>query len=483
MKFKLETLSNDEIIKIHESSLAILSKVGVKIDSDKVLDFLSSFKEVEIDIRKKIVKFSPSLVNDIIQKVPSSFKLFSLNKNNSLIIGKNNNHASNGHCAGYIFDSGKKMRRRALTKDVKNFSILCDYIDNFDITTIECIPEDIANEKMSLIEGAQITLTYSNKPFQFLAEKIYEDKAIKNILKIVTKSTDLSKNPSVLMGGLIFSPLWFSKENVEILLENSIIGVPVSISCSPVTGISAPMSLPGYIALYNAEILCGVVINQLVKPGNPIIYGCACASFNMKEGVTNIATPETTLFRASIAQMAKFYKIPSSTSGLDTDSNCFDQQNGWEKFITSYISFASGINLVGNAGSFSTATTVSYEQLIIDSEIIGYIKRFADNIKIDSESLTLDTISNVGPSGNFLSQDHTINYFNNYGYKEYYDNSISNRNMFDKWKNNGSKKIDATALEKAKEIIRIYRPQYLEKHQIKEINKYMKSVEQEISSV
>lgn len=474
MKYRLKIFSDDELAKIHESSLEILSTVGVKIESDKVLDFLSNFDNLKVDRKNEIVKFSPCIIDKIIQKIPSSFNLFNHNKTESLLIGENNCYASNGHCAGFIFDNKKKIRRRALKKDVKNFATLCDHIDNFEIIAIECIPKDISFEQMSLIEGAKITLRYSKKPFYFLAEKIYEDKAIKDILKIVTDSSDLSKKPSILMGALNFSPLWFSKENSEILLENSLSGIPISFNCSPIAGISGPMSLPGYIALYNAEILSGIVINQLAKSGNPIIYGCACAAFNMKEGVTNIATPETILFRISIAQMAEFYKIPSSTTGLDTDSNCFDPQNGWEKFITSYVAFTSGINLVGNAGSFSTATTVSYEQLLIDSEIIGYIKKLKNEIKIDKETLALNIIDNVGPSGNFLLQDHTINYFKNSRYKHYYDNSISNRIMFDKWKSNGSKKINDLALEKVKKILSNHNPNYLDEYQIKEIDNYVK---------
>jgi len=474
---KLKILSEKEIKKIHSASLEILSNTGVKILSKSVLDFLNSFDGINIDIKTGIAKFCPDLINKVIKDIPRSFKLFNQNKGKSIIISEDNFYLINGHCAAFFLDSKEKKRRRILKEDVKKFAILCDYIENIEIVGIEGLPEDIADQKLSFIEGAKLTLLNSNKPFHYVPEYIYENKAIKDILKIITDNENLSEKPSAICQVTMISPLGWPKDISEILLENSLLGIPIIIVTSPYSGVSAPITTAGQVTLFNAEILSGIVINQLAKQGNPVVYGCACATFDMSEFVTNIATPETVLMRIAAAQMADFYKIPSLTSAPDTDSNCYDEQNGWEKVITTFCAFASGMNLLVNAGLFSTGTEVSYEQLIIDSEIVNYANRLMHSISVDKERIAADVVNDVGPLGNFLLHDHTLKFLRS---EENYHPLISNRAMYAKWKDMGRLPVDEVALNRAEDILKKHNPNHLSNSKVKEANRCVKLLEQSL---
>jgi len=470
-----KVLSTDEIEKINQASLEILNSAGVKIFSKKVLDFLGNFNFARIDKKSLIVKFSPDSVLSILKTAPPFFKLFSQDKKTSIEIGKRNYHLINGHCAAYFHDFLQKKRRRITKKEVEEFAVLSDYLEEISIAGIEGLPADILDEKKAFIEAAGRTLCNTSKPFHYTPETNFDDNSIKEMIRVSTESDELSKKPSLICMAVNLSPLAWPEEISEILLANSLDGIPLAIMVSPYSGVSAPYTIAGQIALFNAEIISGILINQLAKPGCPVIYGCSCATFDMGLSVTNIATPEAALMRISLAQMAGYYNLPSMTSAPDTDSNCFDEQNGWEKIITAFTSFSSGINLILNAGLFSTGTEVSYGQLLMDCEIIRYVKRIIDGVKVDSRRLAVNVIKEAGPMGNFLLNKHTLEYLRK---GEYLKSWISNRYMYSQWKNRGLLAVEEAANNEALKILQTHKP-VVKYETIKKIKKYIRNIKTE----
>jgi trimethylamine:corrinoid methyltransferase-like protein len=59
-----------------------------------------------------------------------------------------------------------------------------------------------------------------------------------------------------------------------------------------------------------------------------------------------------------------------------------------------------------NPGMFSSGLIVSYEQLVIDNEILEYIARVARGMQASPETLVLDLVGKVGHGGQFLKK-HT----------------------------------------------------------------------------
>ena len=58
--------------------------------------------------------------------------------------------------------------------------------------------------------------------------------------------------------------------------------------------------------------------------------------------------------------------------------------------------------------------TMSYEQLLIDQEIVKMIRRVLQGIAVNKETIALDVIKKVGPAGNYLSERHIEIYVRNY---------------------------------------------------------------------
>ena len=111
-------------------------------------------------------------------------------------------------------------------------------------------------------------------------------------------------------------------------------------------GASAPVTLAGLITETNAEILGGVCLSQLLNPGARVFFGTVSNITDMRSGNSAMGSIETGLITTGIAQLARFYNIPSRGPGCVTDSKCLDLQNGIERMQTLMFAAQAGINYI-----------------------------------------------------------------------------------------------------------------------------------------
>ena len=62
--------------------------------------------------------------------------------------------------------------------------------------------------------------------------------------------------------------------------------------------------------------------------------------------------------------------------------------------------------------------TFSPQQLVIDNEIAGAVRRMLQGFKVTPETVALDVIKDVGPMGNFMYHKHTLDHIGGLGYSE-----------------------------------------------------------------
>jgi trimethylamine--corrinoid protein Co-methyltransferase len=99
-----------------------------------------------------------------------------------------------------------------------------------------------------------------------------------------------------------------------------------------------------------------------------------------------------------------------------------------------------------------TYMVASYEKFILDDEICGTCKRIKTGENITEERLAVDLISEVGPGGEYLTNEHTFRNFRS----EFYQPIISDRSNFGTWQKNGALPIEQRANAKWKENLANY---------------------------
>lgn len=121
--------------------------------------------------------------------------------------------------------------------------------------------------------------------------------------------------------------------------------------------------------------------------------------------------------------------------------------------MTSMLPALTGSNVIYGMGMLEMGMTMSYEQLLIDQEIVKMTRRILHGIPVNKETIALDVIKAVGPAGNYLSQRHTLKYMR----QESSTTELINRRMRENWEANGSKDISQVAREKAIDVLENYK--------------------------
>jgi trimethylamine--corrinoid protein Co-methyltransferase len=252
------------------------------------------------------------------------------------------------------------------------------------------------------------------------------------------------------------SPLMFAPDVTELMMEVCRQRMPVVLSAAPMAGSTAPVTLAGMLAQLNAEQLAGLTLTQLVAEGCPVLIGPIPTTADLRSGTYLGGAIELGMCNAAVTQMAHFYQVPIYNSAGMTEAKIPDIQAGMEKAQSVIQVALAGANFIHHAaGMLEDMSTISYEQYVIDNELLGMTMRAVEGIRVDEESLALDVIDRVGPGGHYLMEDHTRRYMRK---EHYYPSPIFDRQNRELWEKQGSKDAVMRANEEVARILNEHQP-------------------------
>ena len=227
--------------------------------------------------------------------------------------------------------------------------------------------------------------------------------ALKDVVhmgEIITGSPEaLRENPVFSFIACIFkSPLQIVDDTAEKVFAIVETGLPLVISSSPQGGSSAPIQEAGMVAQINAEILAGITLTQLVRPGFPVLYGSVPVRARMDDLHDLYGCPEFNQYNIDCVQLARFYNIPCySTAGVG-DAKAPGMQATFEKLFTHLYMAMSGAQYIHYAfGLLDRTNSFCPVQAVLDNEQIGKVKHCLRQPKIDPGAIedTLKTVRKV----------------------------------------------------------------------------------------
>jgi trimethylamine--corrinoid protein Co-methyltransferase len=226
----------------------------------------------------------------------------------------------------------------------------------------------------------------------------------------VVRMKPVFPGPWFSVGFTAHGPLRWTNLALEVFARSAGHGIPVTVNGEPMAGASAPVSLAGAFAVGNAEILAGIVVNQLLEPGRPVVYNLGLGHvFDMRRATAVTGGPENALFARASAALGRFYGLPSS-SWVSTESLFEDEQAALETMFGIATHVQEGVSLVWGLGQLESEMTLSFAQLVIDDEMVAYVRRHRRGFAVDEAALALDLVREVGIAGSFLETDHTFSH-------------------------------------------------------------------------
>src|SRR5512137_312573 len=162
MRPALRLLSNELIERIVGEAREVLSKLGVEIHNQSVLEMLADHG-AEADFEGRRVRLSPDIVDKALKTVPGSFELFDVLGNPTHNFSGDNVYFTPGSAAINILDSTTGEMRRPDTADYVRYVKVTSSLKHIASQSTALIPADVPGT-VSDSYRLYLSLLYSEKP-------------------------------------------------------------------------------------------------------------------------------------------------------------------------------------------------------------------------------------------------------------------------------------------------------------------------------
>ena len=449
-----KVFSSSEVEEVHESTVYLLEKVGIKMHNKAARQIFKE-KGAVIDEENKTVKIPRGMIEAAIDSTPSKIVLCGRDEKNDLLLEGSNVHLGTGGTVLNTLDLDNGKKRLTEVRDVAGYAKMTDALENIAFFVINCYPNDVKEEEVDINRFFHAFRNTS----KHVMGGIYTMDGLKSVIKmsedIAGSKEKLLERPFVSFITLMMSPLLMEVTYTDFLIEVARYGLPLATPSEPLAGANSPVTLAGTITLNNAESLGGLILTQLINPGNPTIYGSTSSIMDMRTGTYMAGNIESALINAGCAQMSQYYKIPMYGTGGMSDSKTVDAQAGYESANTAMVVALSGCNYIHDAfGLLEFCTTLSYEKMVVDNDSVGMVLRAVKGVDVSKKTLAVDIIEEIGPGGHFLDHEHTVEHVRN----EFYFPKLADRQQRIVWENEGAKDTQTRAHEVARRIMQQHKP-------------------------
>jgi trimethylamine--corrinoid protein Co-methyltransferase len=475
-KIHVEVLSEKEIEAIHSGTLRILSDTGVMVHHGEALELLRQ-AGAQVQQDKKIARLGERLVTESIEKAGKKYILYGRNPERTARFGYGDFvlMSSPGQYSWIDTDSGQ--HRPATISDTSEAIRLGDALGNITIVGSMAQPKEISESYRDVYLTGEL-VKGTGKPTRCWVKNKKTAQYILEIYRAVAGGAEaLRQKPMVEAFLEPISPLRLPKDGLDIVREFARAGQPVSIGPMAMTSGTAPATLAATLAQENAEILAGVVVTQLFALGTPITYGGIPHIMDPRTSICSFGSPEQGLMAVAMVQMARYYGFPVYVNVCLTDSKVPDAQAGVEKGTSLLLAALAGADTFGHCGICGTDHAGSLVWLALDHEIMEYVKRIARGFEVDAGMIAAEIVNKVGPGGNFLAEEHTIQHFR----KELWlAGPAWTRQSWDGWAESGKLSMADRLREQVNQILSSHKPEPLEEGLIKEVVSIVKAAEREL---
>lgn len=458
----IKMLSDQQVEEIHRATLEVLNRTGIRFESKKALKLFEQ-NDCQVDYENMRVRFPPAIIEECVAKTPSNFYMKSRRPDSDLMIGGNTVYFCSFPGKNIVDLETWEPRVATLEENddgvrildaLENVHFLTPYTPYFEVQGVPSV--------MAIIQSVASKIRYSTK-LQFTGHQ--KDCDIFTIQIAQATGTEIQGmcNPA--------PPLTYPEGDINSAFRFLEAGFSLHINSGGLMGATAPATIAGSLVTSNAEIIGGIVLAQLIKPGARIIVCDFALPQNMRTGYPAFGAIEGAIHAAMFNQMWRRYGVPTQiVNCAPSSSKKVDFQCGYEKGINALLGALSGAQIVELHGGITGELTYHPAQAILDDDIAGMIGRFIEGAKVSDETIVTDLINAVGPiPGMFLDRKHTMEWWK----AEQYIPKVADRLPFNEWKAGGKKDALAKATERMEQILSTHKGVPLPEEQDQQVEKIM----------
>jgi len=435
-------MGHQECDRIHIATLEILERTGVDVHDENARKILVAGGASADGVRIRIPEF---MVTQALASAPRRLTLYDRAKRPAIRAWGHNTYYGGGSDCLNILDHRTGQRREPLLADVVAAAQVMDFLPEFDFVMSLFLPKDVDGRIYDRYQ-MEVMLNHTTKPIVFVSPDFQGCVAAVEMCEAVAGGEEAFRRyPFATCYINVTAGLVANAESLQKCIYLAEKGLPQLWIPLNAGGVNSPATIAGCMASMNAGILLGVVLSQRVRPGVPIaVPGWNGGPYNLKTMVGNYVLADE---QGVPTSMGKYYDLPVFGLGGSTDAKVLDHQAGMECTISLMTALLHGANIVHDVGFMDSGIQGSLQLQVMANETIGFLRAATRGVVVNDETLALDAIHEVGPTGIFLQHPHTLRH-----YKEPFYSKLFDKGPYSMWEKNGRLTLEDKA---AREVDRI----------------------------
>jgi trimethylamine--corrinoid protein Co-methyltransferase len=451
---QFSVLSESALHDIHLAALEVLRHTGIRFFHPGALELLKGAGAFISD--GYLVKFPARLVEEALASAPGRVIMCDRDGEPSVFLEGSKTYFGTGSDCLNLLDPYTGEHRKFKEADIIDAYRLVDALPNIHFLMSMGIPVDIDPALTYDVQMARM-LEYTTKPIVFVTNDGAScQRAIDMAAAVAGGYEALREQQHILLYSEPSSPLQQSDTAVDKLILMAQYELPVVHSPGPQMGAVAPISMAGGLVMSLAEILSSIVVHQLTRPGAPFIFGAGIHHMDMSSAQISYGSPEFQLTKAAVAELGRWYGLPTWGYAGCTDAKVMDEQAAVEATLSVMMAKLCGSNLIHDVGYMESGLTISYEMIVLTDELVAMSDHLNKGIEVTPETLMVDEIHRVGPGGNYLTSELTLSHF-----RDYWFPSLLDRKRRQNWLNKGGTTLGHRLNLKVKDILENHQPKPL----------------------
>jgi trimethylamine--corrinoid protein Co-methyltransferase len=462
---QFSVLSESQIVDLHLAALEVLRRTGIRFHHVGAVDMLKQAGAFVSD--GNLIKFPARMVEDAISSVPSRVTMCDRDGEPAMYMeGSKASFGTGSDCLN-LLDPETGEHRKFTQADIIDGYRLCDALPNIDFLMSIGLPTDV-DPKLTYDVQMALMLEHTVKPIVFVTnDGAACRRAIDMAAAVAGGHEALQEQQHILLYSEPSSPLQQSETALDKLLLMAEYELPIVHSPAPLMGGTGPITMASGLAMSVAEILSSIVVHQLKRPGAPFVFGAGLHHMDMRATQICYASPEFQLTKTAVAQLGRWYGMPTWGYAGCSDAKVMDEQAALEAMLSVLMAKFSGGNLIHDVGYMESGLTCSFEMIVLTDELVAMTDNIMKGIEVSDDTLMLEEIDQIGPGGHFLDTDQTLSRFRDFWYP-----GLLDRKRREQWLKAGATTLGQRLNARVKEIIKEHQPKPLEpdkKQQVQEI--------------
>ncbi|MBL8045474.1 MAG: trimethylamine methyltransferase family protein [Anaerolineales bacterium] len=440
MRPSLQVVPPELIIQIISEAKRILAEIGIEVRGTKMRDLLLAhglqMRDTAGDGPRML--FPPEVVERAIATTPNEFTLFTRDGRPHATLGGNRVHFVPGSSGLKLLDHRTGDTRLANTRDFIEYVRLCDGLENIAYLATAFSTNDL-EPQVSDAWRLYLCMLNSLKPVVSGAFTEHGTVRMGEMMQLFrADKADLIARPMSIFTITATGFYRYSEDSCQNLLDCAEWGIPVEIVPVTLMGLIAPVTLVGATVMHVADVLAGLTMAQIVKPGTPVLFGGAPAAFHMKTAQSPMAAIESLYLDTAYVTVAKHLGLPTQSYMALSEGKFIDAQAGAETFGSALLAALAGVNSVSGPGMLDYVLTFSLEKLVLDNELCAQALHFVRDYAVKEDLPTVDLVRQLLADKHLLTSEHTLKYWPQ---ELYLPGPIYDRTNREQWAKDGAQDL------------------------------------------